>query len=386
MRPYQLAVFLTVVITVYSLINYYLYRHAMMALPPGSSVRSWFPWVFLLLASSYVIARFLERIWLSPVSDAFHWIGSVWLGLMIYFLMAVLVIDIVRLVNWIIPIMPGFMLKDPVQTRFWLFKGVVSVVGVIAIFSYINAMNPRISELNLKINKRAGTRKDLHIVMASDIHMGTLVGPRRTQALVNRINALKPDIILFAGDMVDEDLAPVIRHDLGRSLVQLKAPLGVYAITGNHEYIGGAENAVKYLEAHQVKMLRDTAIEIDNSFYIAGRDDRDKQRFSGKSRKTIEEILRNADLQKPVIMMDHQPFKLDDVASAGVDLQLSGHTHHGQLWPFNYITKAMYEVSWGYKQKGNSHFYVSSGYGGWGPPMRSGNRPELVSIHLTFAE
>jgi predicted MPP superfamily phosphohydrolase len=184
--------------------------------------------------------------------------------------------------------------------------------------------------------------------------------------------------------MVDEDLAPVIRHDLGRSLKKLRAPLGVFSITGNHEYIGGAEKAVKYLTEHGITVLRDTAISIDESFYLAGRDDRDKPRFSGKPRKSVAEILQGIDKTKPVILMDHQPFKLIDAADAGVDLQLSGHTHHGQLWPFNYITKAIYELSWGYKKINNAHFYVSSGYGGWGPPVRTGNRPELVNIRIHF--
>ncbi|MBK7212962.1 MAG: metallophosphoesterase [Bacteroidales bacterium] len=386
MKPIQLIVFLSIVIGVYSAANYFIYSRGMAALPAGSPVRSWFPWVFLFLSSSYIVARFLERIWISPVSDAFTWIGSYWLGIMIYLLLSLLLIDILRLIHLIAPIYPKFLTADPVAGRYMMFKIVLAISIITVIAGSINALNPRTRVLDVKIGKKAGSRKQLNIVMASDIHMGTLVGPRRTERMVEKINALKPDIILFAGDLVDEDLAPVIRHDLGRSLLKLSAPLGVYAITGNHEYIGGAERAVKYLEDHGIIVLRDTAVLIDNCFYIAGRDDRDKERFSGKARKTIAEILKNADLAKPVIMMDHQPFKLDDVQAAGVDLQFSGHTHHGQIWPFNYITKALFEVSWGYKQKGNSQFYVSSGYGGWGPPVRTGNRPELVNIRIEFQQ
>jgi predicted MPP superfamily phosphohydrolase len=384
MRPIQLIVFLSVVIGVYSAINYYIFSRGLIAIPTDSPFRPWYPWIYLFLAISYILARFLERIWLSPVSDAFTWIGSFWLALMIYFLLALLAIDIIRLIHLVIPIYPNFLTNDPVAARFWIFKGVIVLTSIIVIAGYFNAMNPGIRNLSIQLHKKAGKYKELHIVMASDIHMGTLVGPRRTLKMVNRINAMKPDLILFAGDMVDEDLAPVIRHDLGNALKLLKVPLGVYAITGNHEYIGGAEKAVKYLQDHGIQLLRDTSLLIDNSFYLAGRDDRDKSRFSGKERKSISEVLQGVDMSKPVIMMDHQPFRLDDVAAAGVDLQLSGHTHHGQLWPFNYITKAIYEVSWGYKQKGNSHFYVSSGYGGWGPPVRLGNRPELVSIRVKF--
>jgi predicted MPP superfamily phosphohydrolase len=384
MRPIQLIVFLSIVIGVYSAVNYYIYSRGMAAIPTDANFRSWYPWIFLFLSSSYIIARFLEKVWLSPVSDALTWIGSFWLALMIYFLLAVVFIDLIRLINYVLPIYPKFITNDLVNARFWIFKGVVAITTIVVLAGYFNAMNPGIRNLDIHILKKAGKYKQLNIVMASDIHMGTLVGPKRTQKLVSRINGLKPDIILFAGDLVDEDLAPVIRHDLGKSLKMLKAPLGVYAITGNHEYIGGAENAVKYLQEHGIKLLRDTSILIDGSFYLAGRDDRDKPRFSGKPRKLLQEVLAGVDKSLPIIMMDHQPFKLDAVEKAGVDLQLSGHTHHGQLWPFNYITEAMYEISWGYKQKGSSHFYVSSGYGGWGPPVRIGNRPELVSIRVTF--
>lgn len=384
MRLVQFLIFFSIVVSIYAAINYYIYHRAMMAIPADAPWRSLFPWVFLFLASSYIIARILDRVWLSPVSDFFTWIGALWLGLMVYILLAVILIDLVRLIHLVIPIYPDFLTQNLPASRFWIFKAIVILAGITVIAGFINARSPRIREIQLVINKNAGERKELHIALASDVHMGTLVGPRRTETLVKMINSLKPDIILFAGDLVDEDLAPVIRHDLGESLKQLSSPLGSFAITGNHEYIGGAEKAVRYLEEHGIKVLRDSTLLIDSSFYLAGREDREKGRFSGKERKTIEEILSGIDKSRPVLMMDHQPFRFEDVVANGVDLQLSGHTHHGQLWPFNYITKAIYEVSWGYKKKGNSHFYVSSGFGGWGPPVRIGNRPEIVSIRIKF--
>jgi uncharacterized protein len=384
MRSYQFLIFFSVVLFIYSLVNFYIFRHGMMALPQGMVFRKWYPWVFLFLSASYIIGRVLERIWISPVSTVFTFVGSFWLALMVYFLMAVIVIDLLRLVLYILPSRPYFLTNNYVDIKKYLFIIVTGIVGIVVLAGHINALNPRVTRLDLKINKKAGSLKTLHIAAASDIHMGTLVGPRRTAKLVRMLNDCHADILLLAGDIVDEDLAPVIHNDLGRSLSKLKAPLGVYAITGNHEYIGGAEAAVKYLEAHGIQMLRDTSIEINNSFYLAGRNDRDSRRFSGKERKALEKVLEGADLSLPVILMDHQPFNLQQVVDAGVDFQLSGHTHHGQLWPFNYITKAIYEVSWGYKKKGNSNFYVSSGYGGWGPPVRTGNRPEILDIYITF--
>jgi predicted MPP superfamily phosphohydrolase len=384
MRSVQFLIFFSIVILIYSLVNYYIYIRGMQALPAGMAFKSWYPWIFLFLSASYIIGRFLERVWISPVSTFFTFAGSFWLAFMIYFLMAVVVIDIVRIVIFFIPAKPGFMINNYADFKKYLFLVVVAVTGIIVLAGHINALTPRVKRVDIRIDKKAGATKTLHIAAASDIHMGTLVGPRRTAKLVKMINERNADLILFAGDIVDEDLAPVIKYDLGRSLLKLKAPLGVYAITGNHEYIGGADAAVSYLEEHGIKMLRDTSIKINESFYLAGRNDRDSKRFSAKERKNLAAVLEGVDLSLPVIMMDHQPFNLQQVADAGVDFQLSGHTHHGQLWPFNYITNAIYELSWGYKKKDNSHFYVSSGYGGWGPPVRSGNRPEILDIYITF--
>jgi hypothetical protein len=346
--------------------------------------RKWYPWIFLFFSASYVIGRFTERVWISPVSTFFTFTGSFWLALMFYFLMAVIAIDIVRLVLYVIPAKPAFLTTNYTEVKKYLFYATIAITGTVVLAGHINALFPRIKRIDISINKKAGEMKTLHIAAASDIHMGTLVGPRRTAQLVKMLNERNADIILLAGDIVDEDLAPVIRYDLGRSLLKLKAPMGIYAITGNHEYIGGVKEAVKYLEEHNIKMLRDTAILINKSFYLAGRNDRDSKRFSNSERKSIGQVLEGVDFSFPVIMMDHQPFNLQQVADAGVDFQLSGHTHHGQLWPLNHITEAIYELSWGYKQKGNSHFYVSNGYGGWGPPVRTGNRPEILDIYITF--
>jgi len=262
----------------------------------------------------------------------------------------------------------------------------VILVIVLIIAGHINTRYPRIRKLDLTIAKTVKGPKDLHIVMASDIHLGVIVGKNRAAYLVNKINSLNPDIIILDGDLVDEDLAPVIRQNLGESLKALKAKLGVWAITGNHEYIGGVIPAVDYLVAHGIKFLRDSSVLIDDRFYLVGREDRDKPRFTGQPRKTLEVLMKDVDRSYPVILLDHQPFNLSNAVAQGADLQLSGHTHHGQLFPLNFITDAIYELSYGYKKIGQTHFYVSSGFGTWGPPMRIGMRPEIVDIRLHFAK
>lgn len=384
MRNIQFIIFFSIVIAVFSLLNWYIFSKGIQAFPQGTAGRIWFRWVFIFLAASYPIARFLERVWLSPVSDVFTWIGSFWLALFFYFFLISLLIDLIRLINLPFHFLPA--ITSALQFKRILFFSTVGTVSVVVLAGFINSLNPRLHSLDISVAKKAVKIRDLKIAFVSDIHLGTVIGPRRANDLVNRLNRLQADLILLGGDVVDEDLAPVIRNNIGDSLRKLKAPLGIYAITGNHEYIGGAEPACRYLAEHGIKMIRDTSVLVDDSFYIVGREDRDKPRFVGKARKPVGDLLKEVDHSLPVIMLDHQPFDLDTKEKSGIDLTLSGHTHHGQIWPLNYLTKAIYEVSWGYKKKGNTHIYVSSGYGGWGPPVRLGNRPEIVLINLHFSE
>ena len=375
-----MVVFFLVVFSVYGLVNFYIAFHGWRALPADSSWRTAYLVVFLFFSLSFIAGRFLERAWISPLSEALVWIGSYWLAAMLYFFLAAVLVDILRLITAIAG--PSDMIDTVRSQRQWILAGVVSCVSMLLLVGHINAASPRVRPLEIKIGKQFGGDSSLRIVAASDIHLGTVIGRKRFDRIVETINGLKPDLVLFPGDIVDEDLAPVIRENLGESLRSVKARYGLYAITGNHEYIGGADAACRYLEEHGITVLRDSTATLPNGLQLVGRQDRSSRQFAGQQRKSLEELMAAVDRTKPVLLLDHQPFHLDEAVEAGVDLQLSGHTHHGQLWPFNYITGAIYEISWGYERRGSTHFYVSSGVGTWGPPVRLGNRPEILLITL----
>jgi hypothetical protein len=383
MRKYQMLLFFLIVFAVYAGVNSYVFLRGWQALPAASSLRTWYAVLFVLLSLSFIIGRVLENYWLSVVSDLFVWIGSFWLAALAYFVLACLAVDLVRLLGILLPWhVPEF--GDPVRMRQLGMFGVVFIVLLVIAGGFWNARTPRIHRFAVAVAKQTQGIHSLRMVVVSDVHLGTIIGQQRLARIVEQINDLRPDLVLFAGDVVDEDLAPVIRQNLGETLLSIRSRKGVYGITGNHEYIGGAEQACAYLEAHGIRMLRDTCVEIEGGVVIAGREDRSSRQFGGKQRKSLDVLLAGVDPHTPLILMDHQPFDLQEAAAHGVDLQLSGHTHHGQLWPFNYITSAIYEVSWGYLLKGSTHFYVSSGVGTWGPPVRTGNRPEIVEITMTF--
>jgi hypothetical protein len=386
MKTTAMLIFLLIIFGIHFLVNGYIYFRGIQGLEAMPHLKNTFRIVMLLFVIAYPLGRYLEKVWLSPVSDVVHWIGALWFAGMLYAFLIVFAIDIVRIFNAFFSFLPEKGTPNYITLK-WHVTWISAVTVVLVVTGgFINAWTTKISTLNLVIDKEAGEMKELRIVAASDIHMGTIIAKRKSTKLVNTINGLNPDIILFAGDVVDEDVQPVIRKNLGECLLQLKAPLGVYAVTGNHEYIGGVDRTTEYLTRHGINLLRDTALLINNAFYIAGRDDKDKQRFTGIPRKELIDLTKELDNSKPIILLDHQPFLLNQAKDAGVDLQLSGHTHHGQLWPFGYITSKIYELSRGYRQDGNTHFYVSTGFGTWGPPVRTGNRPEIVVINIKFRQ
>jgi hypothetical protein len=386
MKPINFIIFFTVFISLYSLLNYYIFIRGLQAIPHLSVYRVYYVIVFILIALSFIIGRTLENYWLNPVSKAFLWIGSFWLAAMLYFFIGVLVLDLVRLINHFIPIFPKFITDNYEQVKQYIAISFIILVVISLTIGHLNAIAPQVQKINLKIHKKSRGMKSLNVVIASDIHLGSIVGKDRLDQIVSIINKLQPDVVLLPGDIVDEDIKPVIKENIGESLKNIKAKLGVFAVTGNHEYIGGVEDAVKYLTENGVHFLRDESVLLNNTAYVVGREDRSVRRFDGSDRKPLEELMKDVNNNYPVILMDHQPFKLDEAVKSGVDLQLSGHTHHGQIFPLNYITNAVYDVSWGYRLEGNTHFYVSCGVGTWGPPVRLGNRPEIVNIILEFGE
>jgi hypothetical protein len=198
------------------------------------------------------------------------------------------------------------------------------------------------------------------------------------------LKEMNPDIVLLLGDIVDGEIGPVLRGDLLRYFTCPKCNDGLYAITGNHEFIGGGSRTIPYIESKGIRVLKDEVVTLEGGIQLIGRIDRDSYRFYRKERLSLDKLMEQVDTMKPVILLDHQPFHLSETAEKGVDLQLSGHTHNGQMWPLNYITARIYELSYGYLKKGNTHFIVSSGYGLWGPRVRSGSRSEVLLINITF--
>ena len=333
--------------------------------------------MLVLLAASYFLGRWGNHHYPGTISDSLIWIGSYWMAFFFYALIINVLLDLIKCMDKARGFLPAF-IHDSSSIIAIL---VVLLLIFVLIYGTYNANRPVVTQYQINIPKEAGTRKNLHIVMVSDIHLGNIVGRNRLSGLVDRVNLMQPELVLLVGDIIDGDLRPFEEQQMAELMRTIKAPQGVFAVLGNHEYLGGQyKELVAALEACGVTVLRDQYQLIDN-FYLVGRDDK----FS-RLRKPLEEVMTGVNHQLPIIVMDHNPIDIKESRHNRVDLQLSGHTHAGQLSPLNLFTKKIFVLDWGYLRQEDMQIIVSDGFGTWGPPIRIGNRPEIVEIFVQFGE
>jgi len=386
MKGHQFIIFITVFLSIYLSVNFYVFIRGCQALPKEGFIRIIYSVIFGFIAFSFIIGEIFEKTHLLPGNRFLILTGSIWLAFLLYIFLMILVIDIVRALDFFFNFLPAKEIIIAKGIPLKIMSGVICAATTIVMAGLYTASSPMIKTIDLKINKRGGFEDSLNIVMASDIHLGSIIGRKKLQYLVDTINFLNPDIVLFPGDFFDENPGPVVKDNMGGLIESITSKYGVYAVTGNHEYIGGITETMNFMEKHKVKVLRDEAVEINGSFLLVGREDKSIKRFTDKKRKTLTEILQGKNTRLPVILMDHQPSSVDDSANNGVDLHLSGHTHNGQLWPINYITGAIFKTGYGLSKSGDTNVYVSKGYGTWGPPVRTTGRPEIVVIQIRFMQ
>lgn len=372
-------IFFSIVSLIYILLNWLLLSRGLKAFNPGSS-RTWFIVGYSILAFTFIAGQIIERGAPGYFGKLISQIGSVWLAVFFYSLLFVLVVDVVRLLNFWFDFIPNDWKTTFLSAKSLFILCLVIVFSLVS-FGFFNAMNPITNKIDIRISKSSLSDKELKVVFVSDVHIGAVLGKNRLKGLIQRINAQDPDVVLFGGDLVDHNPYFLTHSDMGKEFLKLNARLGVFAVAGNHEFIGNVDVSIDYLSKFGVKYLRDTSIILNNELVLAGRDDIDKARFVGEPRKQLENILNTND-SLPIILIDHQPVDYDKAEKLGVDLMLSGHTHKGQLWPFGYVTAKIYKNDYGLMQKSTTHFYTSSGYGTWGPPVRIGNKPELVVFSI----
>lgn len=359
-----MAKFFIIALTVMLVMQGFVSWHVWRMLPFSTPVKL-IVLVLMLLALACMVLQFKSDSLPLGMATAMYEIGNSWLIIMFYLLMAFLVLDIGRLVH----LVPATWLRGNAITSLVL-TGLMLVTFIAGNIHYHNKQR---QEISLTTDKHL--ERPLKIVMLSDLHAGFHNRRAEVGRWVNMINAEKADLILIAGDMIDGNVRPLLAQGTAEELQRLNAP--TIACLGNHEYITGIDKAMNLLEQTGIRILRDKSISVGD-VTIIGRDDR-----SNHSRKSVARLMQGVTHGDYIILLDHQPFNLAEAEQNGIDLQLSGHTHRGQVWPLNWVTKKMYECDYGQWRKGKTDYYVSSGMGIWGGKFRIGTDSEYAVITVT---
>lgn len=342
---------------------------------PATAIRPVFLATGILLFLTMFVSMIFGNVMPAGVAKAVSFIGNSYVIIFSYLFISFLIVDIIRIANYFIEFAPNGL----AVFRLWFLTATLAITAVAMVIGNYRFNHPQIVTLNLRSEKPT-QNKSLKIVAASDIHLGISIDKARLQSYVKLINDQHPDIVLLAGDISDRSMIPVINQKMEEELREIKAPLGVFAINGNHEHYAETPTATaELLKKAGITVLRDEVSLVDSSFYVIGRKDR-----SNPERKELNEIVKNIDKTKPRILLDHQPYYLEQAEQNDIDLQISGHTHNGQFFPGNLFVKRMYQLGYGYLKKGKTHYYVSSGLGLWGPQYRIGTQSELVVINLKY--
>lgn len=361
------------------LLTPYIWYKGYQALPPKPKWRFPYTLLFILELALYFFGYFFRKDLPDETMDMIQFICNTWYIASIYLFLCLLALELLRLSNKWLHWYPLFIKEHYKAIKLSLLVLIVCGVSGLMIKAYHTVTNPIVKHVSITIPKDGGNRDSLTIVMISDMHIGEVIGTKMVEKYVKMSNEQNPDIVVFTGDMIDYDVRYAEKGNIDKLLQQLNAPLGVYAIYGNHEYRANRFAKDKWFAKAGLTLLKDSVVMPDSSFYLIGRDDR-----INKNRQPLHTLMAGIDTSRPIIILDHQPESFAEVVMNKGDLGLSGHTHNGQLWPYSEVLKFVFECSYGKYDKGNAQFYVSSGLGVAGPPYRVGTLSEMVVLHIKF--
>lgn len=324
-------------------------------------------------------------------------IGNYWMGFNLHFVLAMGVCFLIRLIVKLVK-------KDKYNLRLAQKITNVTVVSftiLMSVYGIVNAQNLKVTTYDVTVDK-SSKQDELNVVLIADLHLGYSVGVKQMERMVNKINELQPDVVVVAGDIFDNEFSAIYNPvRLAEILRGINSKYGVYAVYGNHDIeedilcgftfsdddvtqVTSIKEMDDFIENCGFTFLYDEAILINDDFYIYGRPDEERPNFGNDSRLEAEKITEGLDLSKLIICVDHEPHDQKKLSAAGVDVDLNGHTHAGQLFPGNIIINFFWDIAYGYKNFDGMHNIVTSGVGLFGPNMRTFTKAEIaqVKIHL----
>lgn len=333
--------------------------------------------IFTIIFTFLALSPVLTFSPLPPVlKSMMSWIGSHWMGIFIYLLLSFLITDGLIFLGSSLKIIPSSQNIHYVAS----LAAILLTVGIVT-YGVYHANQTKHVSYNISTHKG----EKMKIVLISDLHLGAVNSEQRLANIVQQINTLQPDLVAIAGDIFNDDYHAIKDPEKAIATLQtIQAKYGVYGCLGNHDGGKTFEKMMQFLEKSNIKLLNDEYVIIDGKLVLFGRVDSSPIGGFGKlTRKEITDQIAALDPNLPIVVMDHNPGNLNEYGKE-IDLVLSGHTHKGQIFPFNFVTNTLFEVDHGYYKKDDvhPHVIVTSGAGTWGMPMRIGSNSEIVSIHL----
>ena len=345
--------------------------------------------VLIILLLYMLTAMLLSRHLPIKYSQPLLWIAYLWMGIMMLLFFTLLLTDLIKVILYFYSkytISSGGSV-DSERRQFLSGLFTLGASAIVLMTSGISVINyyskPFVNRINMHLKGLPKIFNGFKIVQISDLHIGQLMTKSKFEEIVQQVNDLKPDLIAITGDLVDGSIE-LLSHEV-TPIRKLKAENGVFFVTGNHEYYSGVENWIIEIEKLGIKVLSNENIEINNredSFYIAGVNDHEAKRFGEKHAANFNQALSGLGKSKKVILLAHQPIAVREAADYGVDLVLSGHTHGGQIWPFNNLVYLQQPYIKGFYKYKKTKLFVNQGTGCWGPPMRLGTKNEITEIIL----
>jgi predicted MPP superfamily phosphohydrolase len=371
--------FLVLFFLIYGSMNLYAFLKAEAALSLNTLSKTSLIVFMAVMTSAPVIVRYLERYELEFLARTVSYIGYMWMGGLILFFSLGLCLDTYRVLVYIITRMAHADLSPlSLSARPSFFIPLIFAL-ITGTYGFFEARNIRVEEVTIKTSKIPEGNNPLRIVQISDVHVGLIVRGERLKRIVEKVKGVSPDILVSTGDLVDGQINKI--EGLAEVLKDIKPPYGKYAVTGNHEYYAGLDQALDFTRKAGFALLRGEAAHVAG-ISIAGVDDATGKQFEQFNGRSEKELLSRLDPAQFRILLKHRP-RVNDYSPGLFDLQLSGHTHRGQIFPFSLITKRYFSNHSGYIRLWNSsHLYVSRGSGTWGPPIRFLSPPEVTVINL----
>ncbi|MFC1867330.1 metallophosphoesterase [Thermodesulfobacteriota bacterium] len=370
--------FITVFLTIYGLLHFYFYRKFTRAIDIGIMPHILLIVVLCFLLLSPIIINISAKTVPFLLTAILAHTGYIWMGALFLFFSVNLIIDIYRLIIHISArVFSSALIRYLPGEKITLIITLL-IVACIIVYGRFEAGNIAVEKIKLRTTKLPPQLNTLRLVQISDIHFSTINGLKLAQKIKRKIVELQPDILISTGDMIDSGLQD--KELTASAFREIKTKYGNYATTGNHEFISGIKEAVEFIEKAGFRMLRNESVTISGFLNISAIDDPAAKRFGTASDISEEQVLKTSSPDNLNIFLKHQP-RIQNNSLGKFDLQLSGHTHKGQIFPFTLITSLFYPHQSGlFKLENGSSLYVSRGTGTWGPPVRFLAVPEITVI------